>query len=236
YSVSFWIGVAVLATVFSLDVGLSFWSNFERMEGLITFLYLFAYFIVLSSFLNKKLWYWFLNASLGVSLLVCFIALFQYFKISSLTEVFNVSSNSFRLDSTFGNPTYLAVYCLFHIFIAGFLYKSSDIKLTGLKVFYVFSALLNFFVLYQTGTRGTLIGLLLGSLLTAVLWAVFGGQYRRERKIALIFLSAVVFLMVSFFIIKDSGFVHSNQSLSRFANVALLDTFTKAHSIVWEMA
>src|SRR5690606_21287853 len=48
YSVSFWIGVAVLATVFSLDVGLSFWSNFERMEGLITFLYLFAYFIVLS--------------------------------------------------------------------------------------------------------------------------------------------------------------------------------------------
>ncbi|KKR74327.1 MAG: hypothetical protein UU18_C0030G0001, partial [Parcubacteria group bacterium GW2011_GWB2_40_8] len=47
--VFFTLGMA-LSSVFGANFYRSFWSNYERMEGLITFLHLFAYFTVLISF------------------------------------------------------------------------------------------------------------------------------------------------------------------------------------------
>jgi len=51
---AFFIGVITLANVFGENPYRSFWSNYERMEGLIAHLHLFAYFLVATSVLTAE--------------------------------------------------------------------------------------------------------------------------------------------------------------------------------------
>ena len=46
--------VLVLASVFGVNFTRSFWSVFERMEGLLTFFHLFAFYIVLTSVFKER--------------------------------------------------------------------------------------------------------------------------------------------------------------------------------------
>src|SRR3989344_3229408 len=56
-TMSAWLLVTALATAWGANPYRSFWSNFERMEGLISYLHLFAYFLVLISILRRaKTW------------------------------------------------------------------------------------------------------------------------------------------------------------------------------------
>ena len=93
------------------------WSNFERMEGWVTFIHLLAYFIVLGSMLNKeKLWLWFLRTNIlaGVILAVT--------SIDKATEI--------RFSGPLGNPIYIAVYFLFLFFLLSYFF----IKMSWLKI------------------------------------------------------------------------------------------------------
>src|SRR5229473_325638 len=63
--------VLTIADIFGENFYHSFWSNYERMEGLIGHLHLLAYFVILSVMLTtEKLWERFFQASLGVSVIV----------------------------------------------------------------------------------------------------------------------------------------------------------------------
>src|SRR3989338_8185774 len=48
------VGVVATATFLGVNPMKSFWSNFERMEGLVTYLHLFAYFLVISNVFKKQ--------------------------------------------------------------------------------------------------------------------------------------------------------------------------------------
>src|SRR3989344_9279283 len=110
------LGVIAIADIFGVNFERSFWSNFERMEGLVTHLHLLAYFLVASSILNtEKLWERFFQTSIGVSIVICFYGLFQVFGF------LRINQGGVRVDATFGNATYLAIYLLFSIFITAFL-------------------------------------------------------------------------------------------------------------------
>ena len=63
-AVAVFVGVIALADIFGVNSTKSFWSNFERMEGLVTLVHLLMYFIVMGTVLNtQKLWTWFFNTS-----------------------------------------------------------------------------------------------------------------------------------------------------------------------------
>ena len=65
------VGVVIVADVFGEDFMRSFWSNYERMDGLITRLHLFMLFAVSGSVMNAKwLWIRFLQTSVGASVAV----------------------------------------------------------------------------------------------------------------------------------------------------------------------
>ena len=109
----FFVAVVGLADLFGANPFKSFWSNFERMEGYITLLHLLAYFVVASTVLNaEKLWNVFWYASFGASMFVAGMGL------GPILELVPDLSRIPRIDANFGNPIYLAVYSLFHIFIA----------------------------------------------------------------------------------------------------------------------
>lgn len=88
--------------------------------------------------------------------------------------------------------------------------------------------------LYYTATRGALLGLAGGLLLTAILIAFFEKNRKRLRKVALAGI-VVLFLGVGCFILaKDASFVKNSPVLSRFTNLSFKEVGSRA--LVWEMA
>ncbi|OGB85231.1 hypothetical protein A2994_00055 [candidate division Kazan bacterium RIFCSPLOWO2_01_FULL_48_13] len=85
----------------------SFWGIFNRMEGLVSWLYYFAFFVVIIGTLKKLAdWWMVLKITMfGVALVVLY-ALAQLFGIS----LFATSANRWRVESTLGNPVFLGGY------------------------------------------------------------------------------------------------------------------------------
>src|SRR3989338_2693370 len=116
-----WIGAAVIgfvlwmfvADAFAINAAKAFWSNFERMEGWVLLIHLLGFFYAAGAVLRaeKKWRAWFL-ASLAVSFVISLYALLQ------LNGSLTIHQGSTRIDATFGNSAYLAVYLLFNVFIA----------------------------------------------------------------------------------------------------------------------
>ncbi len=218
----------------------SFWSNFERMDGWVTLAHLLAYIAVAVSMLDtRKLWRRLFQTTLGVSLFVGLYGLMQLMGFVSLNPGFSSVS---RIDATFGNPIYLAVYALFHVFIAGLLWyeawqERGVGKRTGISWYYGLAAGLNVLVLFLTGTRGTMLGLIGGGLLTLFILAVFKASSRIRIAAAL----AVVLVIVLGFALKtgkDTTFVKSVGFLDRLASISLSDRTIEARflnmGIAWQ--
>lgn len=111
------IGILGLATIFGADPYQSFWSNFERMEGMVTYLHLAALFLMASSvFRTKEDWMMLFSISLGVSTLITLYGLLENAGIIDVP-----GSEPGRVFSYLGNPIYLAAYLLVHFFMLGFL-------------------------------------------------------------------------------------------------------------------
>ncbi|MCD5384452.1 MAG: O-antigen ligase family protein [Candidatus Pacebacteria bacterium] len=208
----------------------SFWSNFERMDGLITLLHGFAFFIVASSVLNsRKLWSRFWLLSLSISFIVGVLA------------VAELASGVSRISGTTGNPIYLAVYALFHIFIALiYAYKSNNYLL---KWMYSIFAVFNIIVLWLSGTRGALIGLLIGGVMSLI-YIIFcsrGIEHKTTRIISGLVVSVIFVLIIIFPFVKDNALVQNNSMLSRLSNITLSSNGEQSTSsarrvIIWDMA
>ncbi len=260
----------------------SFWSNYERMDGWVTLAHLFMLVVVASSMLNtEKLWRQLFQVYVGVSSLMGLYAFLQLFGIASLTPGF---SSLARLDATFGNPIYLAVYMLFHIFIAALLivksgnerWSATERSVIGvfLGIFsavlavlarkagwmpyvalFVFDALaarfvflqkkyllgfvlvLDTVVLFLTATRGTMLGLIGGIFVAAVLIALFGRDSSpRLARAALGMIVGIVVLSGGFFLVRDTAWVQNVSFLQRLATISVSDSTTKARLYNWGMA
>ncbi|MEK7650685.1 MAG: O-antigen ligase family protein [Patescibacteria group bacterium] len=220
--------VVALATIFGEHPFRSFWSNFERMGGLISYLHLSAYFVILSAmFRTEKLWNWFLNSSLVVSLIICGHALAQLAGIAAISQG--------RIDASFGNSTYLAGYALFHFFLA--LYLCSRVwKNVWLRYVYILLALLEVFVIYKTTTRGTLLGVLAGLGVTALVLLVKNWRNSQVRRWGLSSLAVLIVLVGGFWFVRDSQFVKNSPTLARFASISATEATTEARLTIWQMS
>ncbi len=217
-----------ISTVLSENPFKSFWSNFERMEGYITLLHLFGYFVVVSSVLNtEKLWNRFFNTSIGVSMVMALYGFLQ------LAGVFVINQGGVRLDARLGNATYLAIYMVFHLFLTAFLL----LRWRGhvaVKWLYGGIIFIQAIILYYTASRGAIIGLTGGIILAALLIAFFERERKTLRRAALGVLLGVLILVGGFFAIKNTDVVNKSEPLRRLATISLADGSTRF--IIWSMA
>jgi len=232
------ISVLFIADVNAVAPAKAFWSNYERMEGFVTFVHLLAYFLVLGSMLNKeKLWLWFLRANLVTGVVMA---------VTSITE--GIKDNIIRIAGPLGNPIYISVYFLFIFFFTLILlYKDVLAKnLTDRAVFkkvfanvlfyiYLLSSFLSLFVIYRT-SRGALLGVIGGILIGAILISIFEKQRKVIKQIALGGIIFVVAIIVLFLFTKDTPFVQSNSTLKRFAEISWSNVNGQARQLVWPMA
>ena len=227
------VGAAVVAFVpwmfvadsFAPNAAKAFWSNFERMEGWVLLVHLLGFFFASSAVLRvEKQWRaWFLT-SLAVSFAVSIYALFQLFGGAAIHQ------GSTRIDASFGNSAYLAIYLLFNIFIAGWLALTE--RRAWLKWSLIALAVLEAALLFFTETRGTVWGLIGALGLAALLTALTAGK--RVRSYAAGALVLLVLLAGSLYLGRDSAFVQGNHVLQRVSAVSIADLQTRF--TIWHMA
>src|SRR3990167_9974496 len=154
-----------LADFFGANSFKSFWSNYERMEGYITLLHLGAIFLVMGSVLKTEdLWNKLLATSLFASAIMAIYSFLQ------LAGKITINQGGVRVDGTFGNAAYLAIYMVFHIFFAGLLFMRFSENWQRILISVI--GLMNLAILYFTATRGAVLGLL-GGVLVACLYMIF---------------------------------------------------------------
>lgn len=228
YAILGLLGVMLLANLFGEYSPKSFWSNYERMEGWVTLLHFSMYFIVLGSVLTtEKLWNYFFNTALVAA------AIMSLYALAQASGVYDISQGTnWRVDGRLGNSSYLGVYMLFHIFIAAWLF----IRTKSMNVKFVYGGLtaLFIYILTQTGTRGTVYGLIGGSILSFLYLAIMAPKGAVIKKWALGGFLAVVLLVGGVWSIRDTEFVKSNPALDRFAGTTLAEG--NIRFTVWQMA
>ncbi len=243
---SVFIGVLFVADLFGVDGVRSFFSNYERMEGFVTHIHLFAYFIMLISVLRTKdEWHKALNIFLGSNALVLLWGYFQllgspkFFLATTwpafsqaMSKSFPIHMSDYRLDSTLGNSAYFAIYTAIFLGIAGILYVQEQKK--NWKIIYAVMALLNLIALYYTATRGTIVGLIAGIFIGCLWLAIFGEK--TQRKIYISVCASMVAIVLIFISIRGTAFVKNSPILSRFAAISLSDNTTLSRITLWKIS
>lgn len=235
-----------ISTLVAVDPLKSFWSNYERMEGYILFLHLGAYLLVASSVIKFKSSWWniFFTSSMVMSLIVGLDAMLDPLAIKG--------GINYRIFGNLGNSSYLGVYSLVHIFMALYFIIArighKDLRTLNkegawLSIgFYSIVAIFNTWIMYNTGTRGSFVGLVAGIFVSSLIIAIFEKRNRLIKQLGLGLVIASVLFVGVLGVAKNSSFVKNSNMLNRFAEIVTLDfkgvlnNQGKARSVLWGMA
>ncbi len=203
--------VFALASVFGIDPSRSFWSNPERMTGVLMWIHLLAFFLVISSvFREKKDWLKIFSVSIVVALILSFIALFS-------------ENPSMKGGATIGNTSFLGTFLLFNIFFAFYLFlKTKD----ALKWIAGAALVIMLIALYSINARAAGLSVLGGFVLLFLLYFAFAFPKRIFNVLARIGLVAVlVFILAgAFFVFQEGNAIHD----------WFVERATYARLVVWE--
>lgn len=217
----------------------SFWSNFERMDGLLNWYYLFIYvFVLLGTLRNKEEWKHFFRISLLAAWLISLYGLAQKLGLSSRFSFIAPSSGDVRIASTLGNAAYVGSYMFLNFTIALYLLLVNFLQkrfFTKGNIFYVLSLILFVYLLINTQTRGAFLGLLLFLFLLVVFYLWFNRKKRNSFYYILLGLLVFSFLSLGFILTqKNSSWVKGSPLLSKFTNISLSDTTIESRLAIWQ--
>ncbi len=198
-SVLAFIVIAFVSAVSGFDFEFSFWSNFERGMGLFMHLHIFAFFLVLSSFIKKRSdWMMVFSA---ISIIASAVALVSIGNVYGFFEL----ASYYKNGSTLGNTSFMGSYLLVAIFFAFYgLLKSQK----PIQYFY----LINFIIialgiLTNPGGRAMKGAFLAGMILFFLLYYAFKNQNKYIK------IGCRAILILGFFfsiVIGVSAFIDGN--------------------------
>lgn len=215
----------LLTAVVGHDFQSSFWSGLERMEGFVGLLHILIFFFVLSNSLKKREhWHILFLVSCGVASWVVILGIFREIALIKLGE---------RLISNIGNPTYLGLYLILHLFLLSFVLENATSKIR--KICFLFIPIL-FTGLILTQSRSAFLGLFLGG------FVVMGFMISSKKITAKIRWSLGGLLVVAVLAITvllnagNSEFIKKSLFLSRTISVATSKTTGVSRLNNWKIA
>jgi len=216
-----------ISAFFGVDLIYSFFSGFERGEGIIQFAFWILFFLMATSLLkSRKDWQVFIGLFIVASLATSIYGWFNY-------------QYGGRVQGTFGNPAYLGGFMIFSI---GFSIIAIEKKLYNMRFStLLLTAFIVFFVitLIFTQTRGDWIGLGVGFAVFAIS-SVF--LLRKEnKKLAIItgcFLLIGLISLGLVFTFRNSDFIKNSETLSRLTEIAQFWNLPsiKERLLTWQIA
>ena len=229
--------VMILSSVFGVNAYHSFWSNYERMAGVVSlFHYLGFLFVAANVFKTKQDWHSFFDFSIIASFLEALYAFGQIFGVFT-------SSGGTRFDGTIGNASFLAGYMLINGFFALWLFLEK--KSAGWRSFYGVVVLLNLIIMYETQTRGAAVAFVLG-VFVLFLFFVFARKKdlaqlpfnnpQRFKKYALAVFAAIFLLGGLIWFGRDLSFVKNNPTLYRVTHISITEATAQTRLLAWKMS
>ncbi len=168
--------VTLVADLIGVNPLRSMWSNFERMEGWVTIVHLWAYFMVAAGVFGtgpegRRWWHRLFTMSLAVATVVAVYGIFQLLGLAAIHQ----SSN--RIDASLGNSEYMAVYMLINAFLAAYMFFVARAKSIAnseiLKWVYPILAVVFAALVYPTQTRGAMLAVPLALTVSLVSYILF---------------------------------------------------------------
>ncbi|MEK7187510.1 MAG: O-antigen ligase family protein, partial [Patescibacteria group bacterium] len=212
------IAVLLFTALFGVDPLRSFWSMQDRMLGVFTYMHAAIFALVVASLkeaIDEKKIFW---VSLGTC---CFIVILAILQLSNPNLLLNESIGS-RPGATFGNPSFFAAYLALHIFWA--LYYFLKASRSGEKTTLLFAEFFLVAGLFNTQTRGSILGLGVGLFVLAALFAwkapVTSGFFSR-RFMYLSFVAVFVLGVSGFWLTRTNAVWDSVPGVQRFRTISL---------------
>jgi len=220
--------VELTAAIFGLDFYKSFWSDFERMEGVVSLIFLAGYLFLLQIFLrDKKDWLYYIRLILIGSVLVSLYGLAQKF---SILPVFEAGIG--RVTSTIGNAAFLAGYLLLAFGLGVYYFFKEENK--NYKYFALAASGINLLVLLFTSTRGAIFGLAVGALVFMLINSLAASGTLKKYSLAI--LLAAVMAGGMFFAFKENLAQVNIEFVRRLATISVDDPAVKNRLVVWRLA
>jgi len=184
--------LAILAScAVSVDVGLSFWGDAERMLGLFHVLHFFVFYLILITvFRSWKEWQALLLSSVVVATAISLVGIFGP-----------------NVHNTIGNTTYVSGYLIFNIYFLFILFLRSTSK-TGRWLYAVpLIPMLYEFALCRTS--GAIIGLFISIVLLVFLFGLFNRK-KLWRRTALLGSLVTVLIVAAIFSQQQSAWFQNS--------------------------
>ena len=216
---AFFLLILIASTILGQDPSRSFWSKFERMTGLATWLHLFGLFLALSNTLKSvEAWKRFFALSVGIGTIISLMAIAEQAGV----KAFDFSQ---RGGSTLGNTSFLGTYLLFNVFFAAYLFFSGK---GWQKIIWASSTILAVLAIYFSHARAASWVSIGGLLLMGMLFWAFRTRRAKIKIVGRVMLAigclAVLAAIVMLFI------PHTPVS-DKFTAIA-----TKSRPVNWAMA
>ncbi len=230
--------VMALATIFSIDPSRSFWSNYERMEGYINLISLFAVAVSATSLrLREVEWNKIFTIHMWVAGFVSGLGILQYlvgvmgmsnFAGSPIISLCLTQGTSCRVDSTLGNSIYLGIYAALTFWLIIYAIFGKKVRGNLLPVL----AVLNLLAAWFSGTRGVILGIIAGAMVLLVSKFWFDGN---KKAVAGTILAGLVVTAMFF------GFVFYAKQNNIAQDVAIVSRFSSFNTLfarwnIWKTA
>jgi len=223
---AFWV-INLMTSFTGVNLNKSLWGNFERMGGAYYLLHLTLTYFYLVSFakMSPKGFAGFLKTAVWVA-----GVLSVYGVLTALGMPPWVTDPSLpRISIFFGNPIYVGSFMILPMFLAGFFALQSETP--GGRVMYWTLAVLQLLAIFFSGTRGAIVGLIVGLFLAGVVYLAFAGS----NKVRLIGgAGVVVFIVLAGFLYMNSNKLPPDSTLRRV--FTLQDHNTESRFIQWRTA
>jgi len=223
--------ILILAAIFGVDPSRSFWSKFERMSGLLMWLHLFGFFLVVSSVFKRENWLRIFLFSIVIAMITCFMFWMERAGVEDLLVA--------KGGSTLGNSSFFATYLLFNLFFAIYSFfaikRLKQFKLWFFErvrliclIFLPFVIFLMIISSWKSGGRAATLAFFGGSGLLGLLYLAF----KIKRKY-LKFLGKIVLIVSVIVFIAGFVMLHWPQSV---VQEWLTSKTNKSREAIWKNA
>jgi O-antigen ligase len=223
-----YLAICFITSLTGADFYKSFYSYFERMDGVLSLIFLFLYLVLLFNIFSQEAdWRINIRIILASSLAVAVYGFIQKFSILDIYKAGEV-----RMSSTIGNPAFLAGYLLLALGIGIYYFFSEQQKYW--KYFALLVVALDLTAMLMTSTRSSLLGLTAGILVALALLGIF--KRGKIQKVCIAIL-ALIIISGALFALNRSYFAGSKISLvQRLAVTSLSDKNTTNRLLTWQWA
>ena len=199
-----WLVVSLVAGLTGVSFTRSFWSTYERMQGIYDLAHWFVFVMMAGSvFRSIREWQVPFTVNLVIGAVVSGLGLGHHFGVFSM----DILGSSQRIESTLGNATYVGAYTMVNAMIGVGLIVHSLVRpeiepsvqvrrravrrrqrrveeqggwsldlTTWLRLLWVVAVVINLWALWLTGTRGAIVGMGAGTVVFGVSYLILGNM------------------------------------------------------------